>query len=336
MKKKTMLHGLAVAAVLASGLMVADAAYASDAECVPSQGNQAVFGDWAWDSYTQWQPANTTPSDPDGQSGEDNLANEVQIGEGYNDTLDAAYRQPVRDELLRVTDLQVSDVPPAVGANEELGDRHEVEVGNGDGTEDTVVFDHWQRYSLNGKYKNDFDQNNQPPSPSENPDMWTDNVKGDPHGQGAAGAYYRSNDNSGNGDWFYLEAVTKTVKGQQETTHLEYQWDVYAFHYEYRWSVYERTNTEGTDPVTCDDEELPPTDGGETPGDETPGDETPGTPPTDTPDTNTPAVPTEVKGQTAQTPSSAPSAPHAANQPTQSQTTGHNPAAVPLSIDAGL
>jgi hypothetical protein len=99
---------------------------------------------------------------------------------------------------------------------------------------------------------------------------------------------------------------------------------------EYRWSVEHRTYTEGTDPVTCDDQEQPPVDGG---GEE------PVTPPTDTPDENTPSVPTEVKGQTAQAPSSAPTQPaqsHAANQPAPSQAPGANRPAVPLSIDAGL
>lgn len=67
------------------------------------------------------------------------------------------------------------------------------------------VFDHWQRYSWTGG----------PHTPDSAPSFpgpdWQPNVQGDPHGVGVEGAYYRSNGNSGNGDWFYLEAVTTTV-----------------------------------------------------------------------------------------------------------------------------
>ena len=66
-----------------------------------------------------------------------------------------------------------------------------------------------QRYSYNAPWESNTTS---PPFPS---DDWQANVKGDPHGVGTPGAYFRSNGNSGNGDWFYLElvpAVTETIE----------------------------------------------------------------------------------------------------------------------------
>ena len=85
-------------------------------------------------------------------------------------------------------------------------------------------------------------------------------------------ASYANGNPAKGGNWFYREAGTEaqTIEHPAVTeevtvehpggTHTEYQWDVYAFHYEYRWSVYERTNVEGTDPVTCETEPTDPTD----------------------------------------------------------------------------
>ncbi|NYE19254.1 LPXTG cell wall anchor domain-containing protein [Microbacterium immunditiarum] len=66
------------------------------------------------------------------------------------------------------------------------------------------VFDHWQRYSWTGEPQTE-DQAPVWPDPG-----WQPNVEGDPHGVGVEGAYYRSHGDSGNGDWFYLEAVNRT------------------------------------------------------------------------------------------------------------------------------
>lgn len=70
---------------------------------------------------------------------------------------------------------------------------------------DEQVFDHWQRYSWTGGPHAEDDP---PAFPSSD---WQPNVQGDPHGIGHAGPYFRSNGNSGNGDWFYLEVVQTTV-----------------------------------------------------------------------------------------------------------------------------
>jgi len=58
----------------------------------------------------------------------------------------------------------------------------------------------WQRYSYKGKWKSDD-------APSFPGDKWQANTASDPHGIGVEGAYFRSNGNSGHGDWFYLEAT---------------------------------------------------------------------------------------------------------------------------------
>lgn len=58
-----------------------------------------------------------------------------------------------------------------------------------------------QRYSWTG---GPHEEDSPPAFPSSD---WQPNVKGDPHGIGHEGAYYRSNGNSGKGDWFYLEYV---------------------------------------------------------------------------------------------------------------------------------
>lgn len=79
---------------------------------------------------------------------------------------------------------------------------------------DEEVFDHWQRYSWTG---GPHEPDSPPPFPS---DDWQPNVQGDPHGVGVEGAYFRSNGNSGKGDWFYLEAVTTTVH-HEAVTHEE-------------------------------------------------------------------------------------------------------------------
>jgi hypothetical protein len=63
----------------------------------------------------------------------------------------------------------------------------------------------WQRYSWNGPWESNTEA---PPFPDE---RWQPNVHGDPHGVGVEGPYFRSNGNSGHGDWFYLEGIYETV-----------------------------------------------------------------------------------------------------------------------------
>lgn len=91
---------------------------------------------------------------------------------------------------------------------------HDETVVVSEAYDETVSEAGWQRYSWTGGPHAEDDA---PGFPS--PD-WQPNVKGDPHGVGAAGAYYRSNGNSGNGDWFYLEAVPAVVVHHDEVTEV--------------------------------------------------------------------------------------------------------------------
>ena len=72
-------HGTALAAAAHHGH--AGPANASD-DCTPSNGTPAATGEWARDSFTDWSANDATPADPDNETGEDNLANLTQIGEG--------------------------------------------------------------------------------------------------------------------------------------------------------------------------------------------------------------------------------------------------------------
>jgi|SRR6478752_891408 len=172
----------------------------ADDGCSPIEATPASFSAWVVSGQTEWIHDDVVPADPDGHSGAEDPANLAMIG------------------------------------GEPTTRTHVTQKA----TADTTVFDHWQRYSLKGAFHDDFDQSTQPPSPSERPEMWQANVQGDPHGHGSEGAYYRSNENSGNGDWFYLQAVTVTVPGHAEVSHVDYQYD-----------VLERTYTPAVAGATC-------------------------------------------------------------------------------------
>ncbi len=344
-RKRTLIVGTAVAALLSLG--TAGVSHASD-DCTPSNRTDATPGAWSWSEFTLWSTDNTPPADRDGQTGDDNLANLSQIGEGWNDTADDAYRTKVDDGWKRFTDWSTNDTAPAVGANEEAGNRSEKVVGNNDAvpaTEGTPAVPGipavpgksavWASFSPN---KDQGPLTGTPSYPSDSRGTWnvTDKIPGG-H-EGPDGTYSQSG-GSGNGSWFYRSAGTPGTPATEgtpavpgtsakaETFHTEYRFEVYAFHYEYRWSVYERGITEGTEAVTCDDDETPdkestdepdlteeltaePTEAPETP-------ETPAGEPTesDTPETSTPVV-------------------HAVKHKQHKQ---HAPvAAVPTTIDAGL
>lgn len=96
----------------------------------------------------------------------------------------------------------------------------------------TTEFDHWQRYSWTG---GPLDGAPTVVPPHED---WQPNVAGDPHGVGVAGPYDRSNEHSGRADWFYLEAVTKTVP-------------VFETDIDYLWQKQVRQVIDGEDPEPC-------------------------------------------------------------------------------------
>jgi len=280
-----------------------------------SDGTNAAFGTWKWSRFTEAQADPNPPTDPDGESGEGNLANVIQIGERY-------------ERQIPGTEYQSSDWV----RHTSQGDGW-VQLPGADGekwVEDTAAYDetvedtaawtetveeeaaHWQRYSWTG---GPVEEGHTPSFPSSD---WQPNVQGDPHDVGHAGAYFRSNGGSGNGDWFYLEwvgAVTRTVTHPATThvvhhpaaAHREFRYErLVPAHTEYYWSVYERTNTR-TEPNVEE--------------------------PTDPADPADPSDPTVGSRANPVGSSNAPSGPSASSQPSRA---GAHSRAVPVSIDAGL
>jgi hypothetical protein len=115
MRKLITTTALAVTAI-STTVALAGPANATD-DCTWNSGTDAAPGAWAWNSFTDWSTSDATPADPD-ESGEDNLANLIQIGEGWSDTTNDAYRQKVSDGWQRFTPWSTSDTAPAVAANE--------------------------------------------------------------------------------------------------------------------------------------------------------------------------------------------------------------------------
>ena len=267
-----------VLASLAVGLPSAQATGGTD-----QRGTDALFGTWAWSRFTDAQADPNPPADPDGQGGEDNLANIIQIGERFQ-------KQAPGTESTQLSGWVV-EAPEGEGWVRLPGADGEKRVQDEAAFDETVVDKkawtetvmdeeaHWQRYSWTGGSH----EGNEPPTfPS---DDWQPNTKSDPHDRGVEGAYFRSHGGNGNGDWFYLQAVaakTHTVEHPEMThvvhhpavTHQEFSYQrpvTTPGHIEYYWSVYQRTNTpdqpdvtDPTDPTVPSDPSVP-TVNGETP-----------------------------------------------------------------------
>jgi hypothetical protein len=253
-----------VLASLAVGLPAAQATSGGD-----QRGTDAGFGEWARSGFTAWQPTAKPPADPDSQEGAENPLNLVKIGQGGPGRQQGVYEREVEGGLRTETSDWVRVMPDgedwvqvagSAGAKwvQDAAAYDQTVVDKGAWTE-TVVDEeaHWQRYSWTGGPH----QGDDPPAfPS---DAWQPNVKGDPHGAGVEGPYFRSHGGAGNGDWFYLErvaAVTHTIEHLAEThvvhhpavTHQEFRYErqiTTSSHTEYRWSVYERTYAPGEGPA---------------------------------------------------------------------------------------
>src|SRR3954447_2588386 len=189
-----------VLASLAIGLPAAQAA----------AGTDPVIGSWSWSAFTDPQADPSPPDDPDGQSGEGNFANVSQIGERYEKEAPGTESTEKSGWRRTAPDGQGWEKMPGADGEKRVVDKaawDETIVDEAAWT-DTVVDEaaHWQRYSWTGGPHRSDDP---PASPSDDGN-WQPNVAGDPHGVGVEGAYYRSNGNSGDGDWFYLEAVPAT------------------------------------------------------------------------------------------------------------------------------
>ncbi len=326
MKKRVVVAPVGLAAAVLACLAFGVPAQAASGEgegerqCAPSDGTADATGAWKWTEFTDWSTSNTQPADPDGQDGEGNLDNVIQIGERYEQTVEGP-GTPVTTGWLRTSPgedwVQIAQdtVTDREAYDETVTDR---------AAYDETVFDHWQRYSWTGG-----PVTSAPAFPGAG---WQANVQGDPHGIGVEGAYKKG---LGKGSWFYLKAVTKVVHHPAVThtehrlavTHVEYRYQQTVTddsHTEYRWSVYERTNVEGNDPIVCD----PTKDRTEEPTDE----------PTEEPTEASPVESPAEESRTEESPTD--NSPVNASPAVHNLHAAHNPraatAAVPTTIDAGL
>ena len=325
------------------------------------RGTDAVFGAWAWSSFTSWQPTPTRLPTRTRRTGRTNPLNLVKIGEGGPGQWTGVYEREVEGGLTTEISDWVGAMPDGEGWVQMPGAAGERWVEDSRAYDETVVDKpawtetvvdeaaHWQRYSWTG---GPHDGDDAPDFPS---DAWQPNVEGDPHGVGVEGAYFRSHGGAGNGDWFYLEwveAVTHTVEHPAEThvvhhpavAHREFRYERQVRtqgHSEYRWSVYERTYTLGEPPVEDPSEPAEPAE----PADRRPdrADRTgralaPSTPSTPA----APAAPTaphvvDVLSEKGTHLQDTVSEPHESTQPNKPGAQPRTPSrAVPLSIDAGL
>jgi len=320
-------HRFSIGKGVIAPIVLLTTALASVAVGVPAaqatDGTSPVFGKWASTSFTTPQTHPGQPADPDGQTGEDNLANVKQIGERHELQIPATKHVSgwLRDAPEGNDWVQL----PGTDGEKSVQDTEAYDqiVMDKEAWTETVEQDaaHWQRYSWTG---GPVEEGVTPSFPSAD---WQPNVKGDPHDVGHAGAYFRSHGGAGNGDWFYLAwvgAVTRTIEHPATShvvhhpavAHQEFRYErVVAAHTEYYWSVDERTNTQTE-----------------------PGVEEPATDPTTQPtiDPNTPPDP-NVRNARSRTNSLVVSnAASVSSKSSRPNRPGVRSTAVPVSIDAGL
>ena len=313
--KKRFLAPVAVMATIPAALALALPAQAANGvtepPCTPSEATGAVFGDWTpSDEFTDWQESNETPADPDSEAGDDNPLNLKQIGEGEHQwvlggfvtqTTDWLREKPAGDGWSVNATKLVTD---KAAYNETI----------------SQAVDQW--YHWNGSYQSTAPA--PPPAAGWGPDNGSHNGLKNKPDYAPNKVFDASVKGGNNASWFFHGLKGAVIVHHDAVTHIEYRYERQVEaegHTVYRWSVEERTYTPGELAVECPPAEEPGVD------------PTDPTDPTTPEEPSTPSVPTEVKGQTAQTTSSGPSVP---NQPMQSHAPGTNPAAVPLSIDAGL
>ena len=333
-----------VLACLALGLPAAQAA----------PGTDDVFGEWVLSGdTTEPQTDPTQPADPDGESGEGNIANVIQLGEvhvqraqgtvstersgwvrevpagsGWVQLLDEAGERWVEDSpATRETTDWLRTSPGSGWAT--IAERQVVDVNGVEGD--------WVNYTWKGG-----PVTGAPAFPGEDIKNWqrnNGNHNGHPQPTDAdkPGLTYQRGE-AGNADWFHWE-----FEGQvDEVTHTEYRFakDTPAvahqeFSYErlvttegaleYYWSIYERTNTAGQP----GEEPIDPTD------------------PTDPAEPNVPTIPTVPTAPSAPSLNGGTSGPNGpakgddsdADESPEQNESSPRPAArgtVPLSIDAGL
>ncbi len=245
MSKSTMMASLATLAVSATLVGLGTSAAHADDICVPRPGTPDVIGTWHRASFTEWTTDPVTPADPDGQAGEDNLANVTKIGEEYSQTS----TDTVQDSGWVTT--------PPTGSGWELVETKK--VSNNDGSLESIpgTPSQWWNFSPN---KDEGPLQGEPAFPSDPRGTWQGpHTEGGPS-QDLTGTFQLGN---GNASWFHREPGTAgQVVEHPPTTHEVYRYERTTLGTtEYRWSVYTRINTEGTDPATCEiDSEEPGTE----------------------------------------------------------------------------
>src|SRR5262245_60031361 len=149
------MRNMLIAVMATTALTVCGTAVvAQAADAAPTDETTVQLGEWDWVRFTDWQTDPTSPADPDGESGEDNVANVVQIGEGYSVAHSDAYRQKINDGWQRFTAWQTSDVAPAVGPNEEAGYRYSQTITDQTGSTETIpgTPGFWQNFEPTDKH----------------------------------------------------------------------------------------------------------------------------------------------------------------------------------------
>ena len=343
--KKAVLAPIGVMAVTAAcfagALPAAQASTGGEQPCTPSQGTPAVFGPWAQSGSTDWQTTQDSPVDPDGQSGEDNVANVTRIGTVEHRSVSSASTYQMSDWLRsRPAGDGWSQLPG------EQGERQIVDVRAYDETvvdhqayDETVVdsaaVNQW--YHWNGGYQ--VVAPAPPPANGWNTDNGAHNGLTNKPDYAPNKVFDASSKGSHNASWFFHASTTAVthVVHHAAVTHVVHHLDAahpeFRFertvetpsHTEYRWAVDERANEAATPAVECPAEDpIDPVD------------------PVDPVDPITPSQPTDPTTSPRHHRPHAATQPHTLQQPSASQPatqphrSSNNQPTVPLSIDAGL
>jgi hypothetical protein len=325
---KRFIAPLGVMATVVACLAITAPTQAADGSCVPAEATDDAFGAWEWSRFTEWRSDPTTPADPDGAAGERDRANVIQVGEQYAELVPGSAEiqhsgwvtaMPAGDgwskfDYRTVTDKAATTeqvlVAPAVPA----------------------VAGSWQEFSPN----KDLGTFEGPPThPTDPRGTWSGSKTDGGPQQDASGVFLNG---TGNGSWFYrsqgtpaVPAVYRTVEHPAET-HEEIMFIrtvATPGHTEYHWSVYERTVTPGEPSVVCPPvDPIDPVDPVDPVGSGTvvePGSVVEPGPVGD------PGDPGRVPAE-----SDEPQTLEDVDEPTQQGRPADRPAALPLSIDAGL
>ena len=277
MMKKTM---ATLAALALTTVFTATGASASATNAGPDPGTDPVIGAWTSSSFTDWQTDPNPPADPDGQAGEDNPLNTVQVGERYETVVvdEDAWTETVVDE-----DAWTETVVDEEAWTETVVDTEAwtETVVDAEAWTETVpaVAGFWTNFQPNDKHGTFTG----PPSyPTDPEGTWSaPKTNGGPQPE-ASGVFQNG---SGNGSWFYRAqctperviehpavshtvehpAVTHTVEHPAVTHTVDHPAVTHTVehpagtHTEYCWSIDTRIVTPGTPPVDNPPTVNPPT-----------------------------------------------------------------------------